>query len=62
LAPTFFERLLVRDRAALRRSLRRVLAWPFERVVVAHGEVCERGGRQELARAYAWALRGGSAD
>ena len=57
LAPTLFERLLVRDRAAFRRSLMRILEWPFERVVVAHGEVSERGGKEALAHGYAWALR-----
>ena len=56
LTPTLFERLLVRDRAAFRRSLARILEWPFERVVVAHGEVCERNGKAELARGYSWAL------
>jgi hypothetical protein len=56
LSPTFFERLLVRDRSALRRSLTRILQWPFERVVVAHGEVSERNGRAELARGYSWIL------
>ena len=61
LAPTLLERLLVRDRTAFRRSLERVLEWPFERVVVAHGEVLERGGRQELARGYSWILGDGRA-
>ena len=58
LAPTVLEKLLVRDRLALRRSLERVLAWPFERVVVAHGEVLETGGREALARGYRWLLGG----
>lgn len=61
LAPTLLERLLVRDRAAFRRSLERILEWPFERVVVAHGEVCEKGGREELVRGYAWVLGAGGA-
>jgi hypothetical protein len=56
LSPTFLEQLLVRDRAAFRRSLTRVLEWPFERVVVAHGEVLERSGRAELARGFSWVL------
>ncbi len=54
LTPTLVERLLVRDRAAFRQSLERILDWPFERVVVAHGDVCETGGRDELIRGYAW--------
>jgi hypothetical protein len=61
LSPTLLERLLVRDRAAFRRSLLRVLEWPFERVVVAHGEVSEKNGRAELSRAYSWVLDGGRA-
>ncbi len=56
LAPTVLERVLVRDRAAFRRSLRRVLDWPFERVVIAHGEVAEANARDDLVRGYAWVL------
>jgi len=56
LAPTFLERLIIRDRARFRASLQHVLEWPFERVVVAHGSVLEAGGRRELARGYAWLL------
>jgi hypothetical protein len=52
------ERFLIRDRTAFRRSIERILAWPIERIVVAHGEVVERGGRDALARAYDWVLRG----
>ena len=61
LSPTLLERLFVRDRPAFRRSLERVLEWPFERVVIAHGQVSETGGREELARGYSWVLGGGRA-
>ncbi|MBK7947871.1 MAG: DUF4336 domain-containing protein [Deltaproteobacteria bacterium] len=56
LCPTPLERLLVRDRAAFRGSLERILVWPIERVVVAHGAVCESDGRARLARGYDWIL------
>jgi hypothetical protein len=56
LAPTHLERLLVRDRRAFRASLERILDWPFERVIVAHGTVVESGGRRELALGYSWIL------
>lgn len=59
LSPTLLERILVRDRAAFRQSLERILAWPFERVVVAHGEVSETGGREDLIRSYSWVLGDG---
>ncbi len=54
--PTHLERLLLRDRSAARRSFERVLAWDFDRVVVAHGGVLERGGREALRAGYAWLL------
>jgi glyoxylase-like metal-dependent hydrolase (beta-lactamase superfamily II) len=44
-------RLLVRDRAAAAASVRRVAAWDLDRIVPAHGEVVERGGRTALAAA-----------
>jgi hypothetical protein len=54
LAPTLLERLAVRDRTAFRKSFERILEWPFDRVVVSHGNVCEKGGREELVRGYSW--------
>lgn len=54
LAPTWLEWMLVRDRGAMRRSMERVLAWDFDRVVVSHGAVLETGGREALRRGYAW--------
>jgi len=52
--PNALVRLGIRDRAAVRRSLDRVLAWDFDRVVVTHGEVLESGGRAALRRAWEW--------
>jgi len=46
-------RSLVRDRAALQPVLERILAWPFDRVIVTHGEVIERGGPAALREAWA---------
>jgi hypothetical protein len=53
---TLLERLMIRDRAAFRRSLAHVLDWPISRIVVAHGEVVDSGGQAALAKAYAWIL------
>jgi hypothetical protein len=54
LAPTLLLRSMVKDKAALRASLDTVLGWDFERVVVCHGEVLERGGREALRDGFAW--------
>jgi hypothetical protein len=56
--PSRLDPLLIRDRAAARASLERILAWDFDRVVVAHGDVLERGGREALRAGYAWLLAG----
>ncbi|WP_374562071.1 DUF4336 domain-containing protein [Ideonella sp.] len=46
-------RLLVRDREAARRCARRILDWPFERVVVAHNAVVEIDARRQVEQALA---------
>lgn len=55
---TLLERVFVRNRGAFCRSLERILGWDFSRIVMAHGEVVESGGREALEKAYAWILRG----
>lgn len=45
-------RFLVRDRARFARSLKRVLDWPFEQVLLAHGEPLYSDAHLQLARAW----------
>ncbi len=54
--PSRLDPWLIRDRNAARQSLERILAWDFDRVVVAHGDVLESGGREALRTGYAWLL------
>ena len=56
LAPSTLDPLLIRDRRAARESLERILAWDFDRIIVAHGDVLESGGHETLRRGYAWLL------
>ncbi len=55
--PSRLDPLLIRNRGLARESLERILAWDFDRVVVAHGDVLESGGRAALREGYAWLLR-----
>lgn len=55
--PSKLDPLLIRDRRAARASLERILAWDFDRVVVAHGDVQEQGGHALLRDGYGWLLR-----
>lgn len=49
-------RIWPRDKAAARASAERLMSWDFERVIVAHGQGLESGGKQGLRAALAWAL------
>jgi len=51
---TLLERVLIRDRAAAREQVGRMLAWNAERIVLSHGDVIESGGHEVLRRAYDW--------
>ncbi len=43
-----------RDRPAARRSLERLLALDFDRIVLAHGRVLEHGGPAAVREAFRW--------
>lgn len=47
-------RLAFTDRKAARDALARILAWPIEKVVMAHGTPVERDGHALVARAFRW--------
>ena len=47
-------RLSFVDRTAARAALAHVLAWPIERVLIAHGEPATEDGAAFVRRAFAW--------
>ncbi|MDH3656217.1 MAG: DUF4336 domain-containing protein [Myxococcales bacterium] len=47
-------RMVFRDKKRARRSIDEVLSWDFDRIVLAHGDVIESGGRDILRNAYTW--------
>lgn len=50
--PTPLERWMMKDKAAVRPSLDRILAWDFDRIIVGHGRNVETGGRRVFREAY----------
>lgn len=54
LAQTKVVRMAIRDRQRALASLQQVFEWPWDRLIVAHGEVLDRGAKAELRRATAW--------
>jgi hypothetical protein len=47
-------RVAFTNRRAARESLERILAWPAEKVLMAHGTPVEKDARAFLRRAFAW--------
>ena len=54
--PHRFVRWMIRDQQATRASLGSILRWDFDRVILAHGDVVETGGRQKLRDAFGFIL------
>ena len=54
LGPTMLFRAGIRDKAAAADSIRRMLAWDFDRILVGHGEDVPTGGHAAFAAAFAW--------
>ncbi|MCP4502608.1 MAG: DUF4336 domain-containing protein [Deltaproteobacteria bacterium] len=44
-------RATIQDRAATQQSVREILEWDFERVVMSHGEIVHDGGKDMLVKA-----------
>jgi hypothetical protein len=51
-------RWMMRDRVAARLALERIVAWDFDRMVIAHGEPFERGAKDALRAAWRRVLDG----
>jgi Domain of unknown function (DUF4336) len=52
LSPSILERIASRDKDQVRQSVKNVLAWDFERVIMAHGRMIESNGKQQFADGY----------
>ena len=52
LSPSLLERMATQDKQAVRQSVEQVLAWDFDRVIMAHGSIIETGGRHQFRRGY----------
>jgi hypothetical protein len=55
--PTPLFRAAFRPTPRARAAIERVLSWDFDRILIGHGEMVERGGHAAFERAYSWAAR-----
>jgi len=47
-------RRAIRDRAAARQSVERILRWDFDRVIMSHGDVLETDGKARVGAAFTY--------
>lgn len=50
-------RMAFRDRRVAWAAVERILEWPAERVLMAHGALVAKDGRAAIARAFRWLVR-----
>ena len=50
--PSRLARSFMEDKAAVRASVDRILAFDFDRVIVTHGDVVKTNGREALREAF----------
>ncbi|MGF1701520.1 DUF4336 domain-containing protein [Photobacterium makurazakiensis] len=56
-AMPIYWRLTFDDKTRLRQSLQEILTWPFERIILSHGQVISHNGKACLHQAFKWALK-----
>lgn len=49
-------RFMLKDLRATRVSVEKIFEWDFDRVIMSHGEVVERDGREALRESFGWLL------
>lgn len=52
LSPTLLERLATTEIESVRKSVEKILDWDFDRVIMAHGTVIEKNGKEKFKEGY----------
>lgn len=52
LSPSILERIATTEKEKVRESVEKVLAWNFERVIMAHGSIINSNGKEQFRRGY----------
>ncbi|NER19929.1 MAG: DUF4336 domain-containing protein [Symploca sp. SIO1C2] len=56
LRPSFLEKIATHDKEQVKQSIKRILSWDFERVIMAHGSILEQDAKQQFQLGYEWFL------
>ena len=56
LSPTSLEKRASKNKKILRESVTKILEWPFDAVIMAHGEVISTEGKAKFQKGFEWLL------
>lgn len=54
LKPSWLEKIAVQNKEKLQKSVKKILDWDFQRVIMAHGTIVEYKAKKRLSEAYGW--------
>jgi hypothetical protein len=54
LAPSRNFKLFTRNKTLVRQTVRKILEWDFDRIILAHGDIVKNGGREKFKQAFAY--------
>ena len=57
LQPSWLEKIAIRDKKVISKAISKILAWDFERVIMAHGNIVAENAKEKLTQGYQWFLR-----
>jgi hypothetical protein len=56
LQPSLLEKIAIKDKQAISATISKILAWDFQRVIMAHGNIVAKNAKEQLAAGYEWFL------
>jgi Domain of unknown function (DUF4336) len=52
LSPSPLEKLAIKEKEKVKKSVQKILRWDFNRVIMAHGSIIENDGKRKLKQGY----------
>ena len=57
LKPYLLDKIASQDKQKLKQSIDKILAWDFQRVIMAYGTIADREAKEQLSAGYSWLLK-----
>ena len=54
LKPSLLEKVAIQDKEIVSKTIDKILAWDFQRVIMAHGNIVSENAKEKLTAGYQW--------